>query len=344
MGQAWDKQMPDLNTMNDDELLGLRFCDLELTIEGTWLEKCISRLYRELSKRNLSFHPPCFLADEWLCPDEEPIIGIAFFLAHPRLKRLEKMMMLETEGGTRETCMQLLRHETGHALNYAYLLHRRTRWRELFGPFTAEYPDRYRYLPYSKRFVRHLDDWYAQYHPDEDFAETFAVWLDPNSNWREEYADWPALDKLKYVDHIMKDIQNKQPKKTSGQKHWDATKMKSTLRTYYKKKRDFHAEDYPDFHDFYLNNMFPPIRKRDRMPAHDIIRHHRREILDYVSTCTREKKYVIDGILKDLSSRCRTLKLYAASDNTNAVMRLAIYVTTLTMNYSYTGSFRKGDS
>ena len=25
----------------------------------------------------------------------------------------------------------------------------------------------------------HLDPWYAQSHPDEDFAETFAVWLTP---------------------------------------------------------------------------------------------------------------------------------------------------------------------
>ncbi|MBN2302693.1 MAG: hypothetical protein JXN60_09275 [Lentisphaerae bacterium] len=332
--------MPNLDQMTNDELLNMRFCDLDLHITGTWIETCIEQLRSELTLHNISFHPTCFLADEWLCPDNEPVVGIAFFLAHPRLCKLEKEMMLEAEGGTKASCMQLLRHETGHALNYAYGLYRRKKWRKIFGPFSKEYPDRYRYQPYSKRYVRHLDDWYAQYHPDEDFAETFAVWLDPKSDWRNRYARWKAIEKLEYVDDIARDITGKPPIKNEGVRYWDVASMKTTLRTYYKRKQRFYAEDYPDFHDFHLRDMFPMPPGDETIPAHKIIQNHRRQILQYVASCSREKKYVVAGLLKDLSSRCRNLNLYAV-DNADATMRLAVYVTALTMNYSYTGSFRK---
>ncbi|MFO7870338.1 MAG: putative zinc-binding metallopeptidase, partial [Kiritimatiellia bacterium] len=244
--------MPNLSKLTDEELLAMRFKDLSVRIEGTWLEERVFALYRELSASGINFKPRCYLADEWLCPDCEPVIGIAFFLAHPRLKRLERKMMLEVEGGDKTSCMQLLRHETGHALNYAYFLHRRKKWKQLFGEFHSEYPERYRYRPYSKRFVRHLDEWYAQYHPDEDFAETFAVWLDPESDWRRKYTGWKAMDKLLYVEALMKDIGGKAPRKPTGRKYWDIYGMKGTLRTYYKRKTAFYAEYYPDFHDFHL--------------------------------------------------------------------------------------------
>ena len=119
----------DLDKLSDDKLLSLRFCDLKLTIEGTWLEECISQLYKELEEKKISFRPPCYLPADWLCTDSEPVIGIAFYLAHPRLQKLEKKMMLEVEGGNRDYCMKLLRHEAGHTLNYAYLLHKKKKWR-----------------------------------------------------------------------------------------------------------------------------------------------------------------------------------------------------------------------
>lgn len=334
--------MSGISKLSEEEILQLRLCNLGLKIQGTWLEKCIDKLYAELTDKGITFHPSCFLADEWLCPDGEPVIGIAFFLAHPRLKNLENKMMLEVEGGDKQWCMKLLRHETGHALNYAYSLHRRRRWRELFGPFSAEYPERYKYRPYSRRFVRHLDEWYAQSHPDEDFAETFAVWLDPKLNWRKKYKGWKALDKLEYVDQLINKIGSKAPNKTSGQKHWDISKMKTTLRTYYKRKRDFHAEEYPDFYDFDLRRIFVEHPADPQPKAYQLIRRHRKAILNYVCLCTGEKKYMIDGLLKDLVSRCRELKLHTSPDETETVMKIATYVTSLTMNYLYTGRLKKG--
>src|SRR5256885_16453644 len=79
---------------------------------------------------------------------------------------------------------RILRHEAGHALDNAYRLRRRKRWRAVFGPASLPYPARYRARPGSRRYVHHLGEWYAQAHPSEDFAETFAVWLTPKSGWR----------------------------------------------------------------------------------------------------------------------------------------------------------------
>ncbi len=127
-----------------------------------------------------------------------------FYLAHPRLARLERKMFKEVEGGTQRQCMQILRHEAGHIVQHAYALHRRRKWQEMFGRSSSPYPESYRPNPNSRDYVQHLPRWYAQSHPDEDFAETFAVWLTPRSNWRQRYAEWPgALEKLEFVDELM---------------------------------------------------------------------------------------------------------------------------------------------
>jgi hypothetical protein len=336
------KKKVNLNRLSDEELLSLRLCDLPLKIDGTWLEGCIKQLYKELGDKGIGFHPPCYLADEWLCPDGEPVIGIAFFLAHARLMKLERKMMLEAEGEERSYCMKLLRHEMGHAINYAYLLHRRKKWRNIFGAFSAEYGDKYRYRPYSKRYVRNLEDWYAQSHPDEDFAETFAVWLDPRSRWQKKYKGWKALNKLSYVDKVMKEIINKKPAKPRGQKYWAASRIKTTLRTYYKRKRALYADAYYDFHDFQLKKIFAlPEKKSKRKKAHRLISEHRKEILNKVSLWTGEKKYAINELLKDLIRRSRELKLEVPGTISESVVDVAIYITAQIMNYIYTGEYKR---
>ncbi len=332
----------DLASLSDEELLGKRIRDLRLKIEGTELEQWVQQLYRELAEGNIVFHPPCYLADEWVCPDGEPVIGIPFFLAHPRLKELERRMMLEVEGGTKSSCMRLLRHETGHALNYAYLLHRRKRWRQLFGPFSLDYPETYRPRPYSKRFVQHLEDWYAQYHPDEDFAETFAVWLTPDLDWRQRYRGWKALEKLEYVDRLMKEVAGKPLHKRSGEKLWSASRLKMTLKTYYERKRRIYAEDYPDFYDADLKVIFSEDEaSRQGESASRTMRRHRKEILDNVSRWTGENKYRIDRVMRDLIERCDELDLHVAGNESEAVLKIATYVTTLIMNYLHTGRLKR---
>ena len=169
----------------DEKLLDLRISQLGVTIEGSALEPRIAELQAELDARGLAFQPHFWLSAEWFSPDGVPGVAIPFYLAHPRLAKLERAQMLEVEGGTPEWCMKILRHEAGHAIDNAYKLRQRRRRQQIFGPSYMQYPDYYTPKPYSKSFVLHLDSWYAQSHPDEDFAETFAVWLNPQSDWRD---------------------------------------------------------------------------------------------------------------------------------------------------------------
>ena len=166
-------------------LLGQRISGLGLKLEGSPMERYVADLYRDLEAKGLKrFRPPTYFTDEWGCPSEEPIIGIPFYLADANLARLEKQF--DDLEDVREIRMYL-RHEAGHAFNYAYKLFETPEWRERFGPFNRPYRDRYRPVPFHRGFVRHMEGWYAQKHPDEDFAETFAVWLTPRSRWRQRY-------------------------------------------------------------------------------------------------------------------------------------------------------------
>ena len=145
--------------------------------------------------RGIAFRPPVYLSDQWGCPDGTPLIGVPFYLADARLERIEA----EHVGGVEsdDEAMRYLRHEAGHAINYAFRLYERAGIRaRCSATYARPYRERYRADPLSRAHVRHILGWYAQKHPDEDFAETFAVWLTPGLDWRTEYAGWPALAKL----------------------------------------------------------------------------------------------------------------------------------------------------
>src|SRR5262245_2508270 len=111
---------PEWAGFSDDKLLELRLCDLGLTIAGTALESCIAQVNGELVNRGLTFQPHYWLSDEWFTPDGVPGVAIPFYLAHPRLARLELSQMLEVEGGDPDWCLRILRHEVGHAYDNAY--------------------------------------------------------------------------------------------------------------------------------------------------------------------------------------------------------------------------------
>jgi hypothetical protein len=328
--------------LSDDDLLSWRIRDLGLRIEGTELEGMIEQLWFELTDRGIEFLPMCYLGDEWFCPDGVPIIAIPFYLAHPRLKQLEQHMILEVEGGTRDSCMRLLRHECGHAINYAYALHKKKKWRETFGSFSTEYPDTYRPQPYSKSFVRHLENWYAQYHPDEDFSETFAVWLDPNSNWKERYKGWKALAKLEYVDNLMKGVVGKEPRVSDGKRICEASKLTQKLSTYYSRKRREFAEEMPDFYDSDLRRIFTADDSaNDSPPASTFLRHHRRSIVSSISRWTGEKRFTINRLINALITRCRILKLRQHRDEADTLVRVTACLTSMAMNYLLTGKLKR---
>ena len=174
----------------DEERAGVlaqKISQLPLKIEGTILEEKIQQLYDDMEAKGLVFKPGCYLSDEWGCPDGIPIIGIPFYLVDKNLSRIEEEYTENLE--SEEELILYLRHEAGHAFNYAYNLYQTEEWHTVFGPFSRPYIDDYKPNPLSKKYVKHMQGWYAQKHPDEDFAETFAVWLTPGLNWKNNTKD-----------------------------------------------------------------------------------------------------------------------------------------------------------
>ena len=327
--------------LSDEELLEQRICDLPLAIKGSELEPCVQALYQELDGKGISFHPSCYLGDEWFTPEDVPAIAIPFYLAHPRLKKLEYKMMLEVEGETKEWCMRLLRHETGHALNHAYLFSREPQWQNIFGSPTQELSYIYKPRPYSRNFVIHLDNWYAQSHPEEDFAETFAVWLTPGFDWRTKYQGWKVFEKLEYVNELMNAICGKTPLVKSGHQMCNAGKLKSKLRTYYQRRRKFLDQDYPGFYDSDLKQLFsddPSFSSREQA-SHFMKRFHK-VLLGTLSRWTGEKKITVNRLLKELSQRCDELSLRVHQEELTTTREMLAYLTTLVIHYRFTGKFK----
>jgi hypothetical protein len=326
----------------DEQLLGMRMCDLGVRIEGSPLEPHLAQLHDELAARGITFRPHVWLSDEWFTPDDVPGIAIPFYLAHPRLARLEQSQMLEVEGGTPSWCMRILRHETGHAIDNAYRLRRRRRRQLLFGPSTLPYPEFYTPKPYSRSFVLHIDNWYAQSHPDEDFAETFAVWLDPSSDWRRRYQDWPALKKLEYVEALMRAIAPTPPVVDSRKTVDPLHRIRRTLREHYRRKAEHYALDYPDFYERDLRRLFPPPADGTRtVPASRFINRVRKDVRRTVATWTGVYQYTIDQVIEEMAERCAELQLrFAPGAEERTKADFIVVLTVQTMNYLHSGRHR----
>jgi putative zinc-binding metallo-peptidase len=328
--------------LSDDELLQLRLKDLKITVEGTWLEGCLSDLNDELAERGLRIRPHAWISNEWFSPDDTPGIAIPFYLAHPRLMRLERKMIIDVEGGTVPECMRILRHEAGHVLQVSYQLQRRRRWQELFGRSSTRYPRYYRPNPASRRYVYHLPRWYAQSHPDEDFAETFAVWLTPRSNWRKRYAGWPALKKLQYVDELMAEIATEKPVLTRRLHVDPLSRLTQTLAEHYEKKREHYAIDYPKVYDRDLRRIFSADPRHHRSPAASaFLRRNRARIRQIVSKWTGEYQLTLDAVFDDMIGRCRELKLRAVGSERQLRMEFIVLLTAKTVHSLYSPSRRQ---
>jgi hypothetical protein len=298
-------------TLTDEQLLSLRFCDLKLKIQGTELEEAVQRLYRELSLRGIRFRPHCWLSQEWFSPDGIPGIAIPFYLAHRRLISIERRLMREVEGGNRNWLMRILRHEAGHAIDSAYRLRRRSRWRDVFGPASLPYPDTYRPRPGSRRFVQHLGAWYAQAHPTEDFAETFAVWLKPHSPWRREYLGWPAYAKLEYMDSLAVEIGRSRPLVLARDTVEEVTEETRTLRDHYEQKLARYRMPRRSGADELLLKVFTPAPKsRSRPKAAQVLRELRNPLRQQIQRTGAFSEYLVHQLLRLMIERCESLDLY----------------------------------
>jgi len=310
---------PDLSALSDRALLATRLCDLGLRLPGSELQTRVEGLYVELAEHGLTLRPHAWLSTEWFAPDGVPGFAIPFYLAHPRLSALEAQRMGEVEGGTEHWFRQLLRHEAGHALDSAYRLHERPQWRALFGSFDAPYHRRYQPKPYSKRFVRHLENWYAQSHPAEDFAETVAVWLDPGSHWRTRYRNWPAMRKLLYVQRVMREIAGSAPLVRRRDQIEPISALTLTLGEYYEDKRRRYRLNLRQVYERDLKRLFDVRRNGiGGLDAAAYLRQARPALLELVASATGAPRYAIDRLLRELIERSADLDLVVGSNGMRA--------------------------
>ena len=326
---------------SDDALLDLPMCDLHVGLKSGFLERPIAELTRELERHGLLFRPHFWLSNEWFTPDGIPGIAVPFYLAHPRLAKLEQAQMLEVEGGTIEWCLRILRHEAGHAIENAYKIRRRRTRQHIFGKSSQRYPMYYSPRPYSRSFVRHLDLWYAQSHPDEDFAETFAVWLTPESLWEERYRGWPVLKKLKYVDGLMKELRGVSPTVTTREEVDPLPHLKKTLREHYERKRRHYGIERQSQYDPDLKRLFSSLPNHaSKLSAVTFLNRFRREVRRKVASWTGEYQYTIDQVLEDMIQRSRELNLRVPVAEDQAKLDFTILLTVHTMNFLRSGRHR----
>jgi hypothetical protein len=323
------------------ELLSSRICDFGLRVEGSLVEPYVQRLYRELQAKGLSYLPDVYPTDSWGCPDEVPVIGMPFYLFDKRLRRIEDEQTGEVEDS--QHIMALLRHEAGHAVNYAYRLYRAPEWSEIFGPFTKPYRDSFRPNPLSRAFVRHLvhhqyGRTYAQKHPDEDFAETFAVWLTPRSGWRRRYRNWPALHKLRYVDRMMKSLRGVPPACTGGELCTPAKEMDILLAEHYGQRAERYRAAAQGYVDDKLREVFPSVNGRTLLPVTNLLRQYRAALASRVAQWSELGEGDVLVILSKLEDRAEALDLqFRRNQRPAKLLDLTSLATALAMDFAYTG-------
>jgi hypothetical protein len=319
-------------------LLRQRISELGLSIKGTLLEQLVNRLYEELAAKSLVLRPPVYLSDQWGCPDGTPLIGVPFYLADPRLLKLEEEYAIDVEGEL--DVMRYLRHEAGHAFNYAYRLYDRPEWRRIFGPYSRPYRERYRVNPFSRAYVRHILGWYAQKHPDEDFAETFAVWLTPGLDWRAEYQGWPAIGKLEYVEQLMREVGSEMPEVPAvTEDDLPVEAMDYTIEEHYSDALEpLPVEDERHF-DGDLRTIFATAAEAPAgEDAAEFLRRHRREIVRRIAYWTGEGAMTTRAFVDLLTQRAAALGLRVRGLEASTLIELTAFGTAVMMNYRHTNA------
>ncbi|MBL8924177.1 MAG: putative zinc-binding metallopeptidase [Myxococcaceae bacterium] len=324
-------------------VLQARIKDLELHLKGTRLERFIDKLYEELEAKGISLRPHCYLSDQWGCPSGVPVIGIPFYLADPKLTQIEDHL----GGGAEDEreIMMYLRHEAGHALNYAYKLYETDEWKKLFGDFGKPYLETYKPQPFSRKYVLHISGWYAQKHPDEDFAETFAVWLTPDSRWGERYKGWGALKKLQYMDAVIAKLGRTPAVVTLDTRDVDVGEMEETVLDHYRQRQLAEKIDLQigEQLDQDLINLFEAPSSGD-VRADTLIRAERQGLIAAVTQYSGVSRAVVVSVLEHLTERTTALNLTVKREKAAIyTTRLTSLVTALAMNFLYTDRFFETD-
>jgi hypothetical protein len=319
-----------MNGINYQRFLTTKISDLELDVNES-LAPSFKRLKKELRSHRILLWPDFYFGNEWGCVNKKISISIPFYLANPELKDLEG------ETPTNEEVMKILRHETGHAINYGYKLWQEKEWRETFGDFSKRYPTQYlsRVNPWSKSYVRHLhylgDPHYAQKHPDEDWAETFAIWLDPRSRWKVKYRNWPtALKKLSCVERLMRKIGGKEPFNPKRQHDGVYSMIDETVSEWWGLDGEILDRELQEYLND-MNELF--IRssngRKKLLPAWKLIRKYARLLTERVSLwISGSNKHTIRKSLREWEAICRNESLgYFLEDEERMLVELTTLLT-----------------
>ena len=337
------KITPKWVSKSDDAILELSFRDVFIPLEKTGLITYLNKLQEELNSKGLEkFRPYFWFSDEWFTPDAHTGIAIPFYLAHKRLAKLQYKFLYDVEGGTPATFMKLLRHECGHAIDNAYKLRRKRKRQKTFGKSSLKYEDTYVPKPVSKKYVMHLNGWYSQRHPDEDFAETFAVWLNPRSAWKKKYKSWPgAYKKLLYMDELMSEIKDTKPLVKTKRKIDSQVSIKKTLKEHYAEKTSHYGIDYPSIFDVHLLKLFtnnPDLSLN--MKASTFVRKIKKDVRKSISPWTGAYVYTINDILHEIIERCDQLNLKLKFSFDESKYQFISMLSIATIDYIQSGNHR----
>jgi hypothetical protein len=347
------------NTANDQiETLNTPIHRLDVSIEGSFFAEAIRIGRQDLRRMRISqLEPHFYLSTGYGTVAGTSSIALGFYDCNETLRQLN----LELRGFqyTRREIVDLIRHELGHAFAYAYKLYSRKDFRKVFnvkGNYFLTYPmtDRYiqRVNPYSRDFVNPSGDHYAQKHPDEDFAETFTVWIQPRSNWEREYRNYPgALRKLRFVDGLIRELRNEPPLiKQSPYLFEPLEEFRITVAQFFKLRSirayRHQATGYidPDLREQFWSP--PPVlangnrRERHFVQAVGFIRRHKRYIGSHVGRWARVDARVVQDFLDKCVYRAGALDLWVRKDKREAALiDFCAFVTARCTRYAENGTF-----
>jgi hypothetical protein len=336
---------------SDNQLLATPIRELGLAIEGSRLEPLIGLFRQELREAGIvRLQPDFYLSTEWGVSFGTISIGIPFYLARHDLIALHEKQTGYVEGSGRGDLLRYLRHEMGHVVNYAYRLYTRPDWSEQFGSMEKEYLEEYRPEPFCLRYVRHLPGWYAQKHPDEDWAETFAVWMTPRYDWRSAYSHWPAaLTKLAFCERTMEGLNERDPDVTTIDRDEDVSDLTYTLQAFYDRLSgvDERGEPFSPGLDGALQSIFEAFGDREdvsskakRLPAANLIRRMELDLVANVYRWTGHFPERTRPLLRHLAERAEQLnQAYPADCEAETITALTTLVTVLAMNHVLRGSY-----
>lgn len=331
-----------------DEILNRRICDFKLQIEGSPLESIISKFKQELKACGITrLKPQFYLSDEWGVSDGSVAIAIPFYLADEKLRKIQQVRGGLVEGIDPDDILRYLRHEMGHVVNYAYRIYETEAWTRIFGPMARPYNDEFSTRPFSPDFVRHLPGSYAQKHPDDDWAETFAVWMTPGLDWRQLYEDAPgALGKLEYCAKTIATLIDRDPDVSNVELDEKVDELSYTLQEFFDPV-ELGGLVIPHSLDGDLRGIFSPwsglgaaVQEGRKGSGGALIRRNQDLLANTTYRWTSVEPHFLHPLLAHLAKRADTLGLtYPMDERDTILVQLSAFLTTLAMNKVYKGSF-----